>query len=372
LDTILLVHRKHPSSSIYTEMLGGVKVQTVSQGLLALLGRITDIPAYVLTPRHRGKETIVDIPSLLLHPLTLRNEDFDALLCHDQLSGIYGLLAKRVKGIPFAVYAYQALTGDIDRLRVHGLAPGISSAFRVSDVFRRLEKTVLLSADIVISLSQFTARQILNAYGITSEVVYPGCDPPKEIPPRRGNFILAASRWDPGKNAETLVEIAKGIPGAQIVMAGSWFPPEYRLHFEQHLRDAGINDRFRVLGTVSEQDLKKYYLSARAYVHPNAEPFGMNILEAAAHGCPIVVPRKAGAAELFEENVHGFFTDTVIYHQAKAEDYIPPLKTLLEDERLAWRMGHAAWQTSKQHDWKDHAKRLVEVLPFSDSSGPRK
>jgi glycosyltransferase involved in cell wall biosynthesis len=353
-------------------MLQGVKVQTVSQGLLALLGRITDIPAHVLTPRHRGKETIVDVPSLLLHPLTLRSEDFDALLCHDQLSGVYGLLAKKVKGIPFTVYAYQALTGDIDRLRIHSVVPGISSALGVSDMFRWLEKTVLSSADAVISLSQFTAHQILDTYGIKSEVVYPGCNPPKEVPLRRGDFILAASRWDAGKNAETLIEIAKGIPDAQIVMVGSWFPPEYRLQFKRRLRNEGIDNKFHIVGTVPEQDLQKYYLSARVYVHPNAEPFGMNILEAAAHGCPIVVPRKAGAAELFEDNVHGFFTDTVIYQQAKAEEYIPPIKTLLRDERLAWKMGYAAWQTSQQHDWNNHTKRLMEVLPFSDSSGPRK
>jgi glycosyltransferase involved in cell wall biosynthesis len=343
-------------------MLAGVKVQTASRGLLALLGRISDIPAYVLTPSHRGKETIVDIPSLLIHPLTLRSMDFDALLCHDQLSGIYGLLAKKVKGIPFAVYAYQALTGDIDRLRIHGSASGVSSVLDIPGMFRRLEKTVLSSADAAIALSKFTAGQIFDEYGVRSEIVYPGCTPLKKIPSKRDDFVLAASRWDPGKNAETLIEIAKGIQNAHFVMAGSWFPPEYRQIFEQRLRREGMNDRFHIAGTMTEEDLMKQYSSARVYVHPNAEPFGMNILEAAAHGCPIVAPAKAGAAELFEENVHGFFTNTVIYHKADAEDYIPKIKALLRDERLAWRMGKAGWETSQKHDWNAHAQSLVDLF----------
>lgn len=365
LDTTLIVHRRHPSSSLYTQMLAGVKVQVASKGLLRQLGRITDLPASMLTPSHRGKETIVDIPSLLLHPLTLRTEDFDALLCQDQLSGVYGLIAKKSKQIPFAVYAWQALTGDIDRLRIHGTAPGISSVLSISNIFRRLERTVLSSADVVISLSKFTAGQILDEYGISSEVVYPGCTPPEEIPPRRGDFILAASRWDPGKNAETIIEIAKGIPSAKIIMVGSWFPSEYRLRFEERIRGAGVQDRIDVLGTVPEQDLRKYYLSARAYIHPNAEPFGMNVLEAAAHGCPIIVPRKAGAAELFEENVSGLFTDTIIYHKAEADEYIPLINKMLVDERLAWEVGNAAWQTSKRYTWAAHASRLVDVLKYS-------
>ncbi|MCK5459940.1 glycosyltransferase [Candidatus Parcubacteria bacterium] len=66
----------------------------------------------------------------------------------------------------------------------------------------------------------------------------------------------------------------------------------------------------RFLGFVSERKKAKLYSSARAFICPHEEDFGITVIEAMASGTPIIAYKKGGAVESVSEGVSGeFFTE---------------------------------------------------------------
>jgi phosphatidylinositol alpha-1,6-mannosyltransferase len=99
------------------------------------------------------------------------------------------------------------------------------------------------------------------------------------------------------------------------------------------------------------------YVQARALIVPNTEAFGMIALEAAAHGAPIIVPKRAGVTDLFSHGVHGFFPD-----EGDIVAFTEYVKRLIVNERAAWKMGYQAWEVAKNYTWDNHANSLLAVL----------
>lgn len=118
---------------------------------------------------------------------------------------------------------------------------------------------------------------------------------------------------------------------------------------------------------VGEERLKALYSEARVLIHPVIEAFGMSALEAAACGCPMVIPRGSGVAELFEEGKEGFFPQ-----EGDAEAFAGYVEKLLDDESLALEMGKKAWLRAKDLNWQAHAQKLQEILHDELLEGGRK
>ncbi|MBI3543526.1 MAG: glycosyltransferase family 4 protein [Deltaproteobacteria bacterium] len=94
-------------------------------------------------------------------------------------------------------------------------------------------------------------------------------------------FILAAGRaWDAAKNLELLDRAAAGLDWP-LVVAGACESPDGR---GASFRNA------RPLGELPAEELRDYYSRASIYALPaRYEPFGLSVLEAAAHGCALVL-----------------------------------------------------------------------------------
>lgn len=67
-------------------------------------------------------------------------------------------------------------------------------------------------------------------------------------------------------------------------------------------RRLGVDRRMRMVGHIaSARSLASLMATADCFVHPNPdEPFGLCPIEARSAGCPVVVPRGSGAAEVLE------------------------------------------------------------------------
>jgi D-inositol-3-phosphate glycosyltransferase len=176
------------------------------------------------------------------------------------------------------------------------------------------------------------------------------------IPATRGDYILALSAWKTGKNPEFLLDLMKELGNkSHLVIAGTWVDSDYKEKFLNLVAGQGLEERVRLVEDLSENDLSNIYKGARVLVHPHKDVgFGMYVLEAAANGCPFVVPSGIGAAEIFGHGVHGFFVQ-----ENDLRDYSEHIRRLMKDERLAWTMGKRAWRLSQQYSWDNHAKLLV-------------
>lgn len=151
-----------------------------------------------------------------------------------------------------------------------------------------------LQADLVICPSSLSKRA-MESYGCRNVVVIPhGCESPAEIRPVPKTFTVGyLGQASPDKGLRYLFEAWKrlNMKDALLLVAGR--------NIEQALplwrKFGGGNVRF--MGFVDR--ISDFYNAVNVYVQPSAtEGFGIEIVEALAHGRPVIASDGAGASEL--------------------------------------------------------------------------
>jgi phosphatidyl-myo-inositol dimannoside synthase len=125
---------------------------------------------------------------------------------------------------------------------------------------------------------------------------------------------------------------------------------------------AGVADRVRFLGNVSEAEKIDLLQRARVFVHTPVtaadggfEGFGIVYLEAAACGIPSIGTRGSGAEDAIVDGETGLLVDPTATAVAEA------LERLLTDPALAGRLGALGRERARASSWRDNATRVLEV-----------
>ncbi|MEM3833358.1 MAG: glycosyltransferase family 4 protein [Thermoprotei archaeon] len=233
----------------------------------------------------------------------------------------------------------------------------------LSSIGSHLDKWLLSKFDMIILPSKFHLQRIMN-FNINKpiRVVYPGTDVTRSIPKERGDYLLAVARWERGKNPFFFIKIAIKLKrdfskNFKIIMVGPWSSHITLEEFRKSAKKADVFDVFKIVGPKYGSELKELYIKARCLIHAKTEAFGFTGLEAAAHGCPIIFPKGSGVTELFIHGEHGYFPK-----EGVTEEYAEYISRLLDDERLAWKMGYEAWNVAKNYTWENHARQLEDVI----------
>lgn len=221
-----------------------------------------------------------------------------------------------------------------------------------------LEKAFVKEALFTAIVSGFHQKFIQGKYRIDPIILPHGCNAARKIPEKRGESILALSRWQKEKRPEFLLEILKELPKAKMIIAGVWTRNLDLEEFKQLVKKLGLQKRVKIISQFKAIDLPNLFRQARVWVHPHFEAFGMGGLEAASFGCPIIIPQASGVTDLFRHEVDGFFPQKVTLNEYKK--YI---RRLLNDERLAFKMGENAWWKIKQeYSWQAHTQNLITLI----------
>ena len=110
----------------------------------------------------------------------------------------------------------------------------------------------------------------------------------------------SVSRLLPYKNVDAVIEAVRGT-GRRLVVVGHG-PEEARLR-------ATLPDHVRLLGGLSDAQLRATYADAGVLVAASHEDFGLTPLEAAAFGVPTVALRGGGFLDTILEGETGLFFD---------------------------------------------------------------
>jgi glycosyltransferase involved in cell wall biosynthesis len=185
----------------------------------------------------------------------------------------------------------------------------------------RSARVVAAEAVRLLVPSAATARDLVELYGVEPErvaVIPLGVEPPAE-PDRagarrllrdlgvRGPFLLAVGTLEPRKNLPRLLaafgEVTDELPDHHLVVVGpvGWGPA---------LRPTWESVRVKLAGPVGDATLHALYQAADGLAYPSLyEGFGLPVLEAMAHGVPVLtsdrssLPEVAGDAALLVDPV---------------------------------------------------------------------
>jgi phosphatidylinositol alpha-1,6-mannosyltransferase len=223
-------------------------------------------------------------------------------------------------------------------------------------------KKALLSADMIITISEFTRNYIENL-GISPERIHkirPGTDPDKFRPGLDAHSITSSlgiegkrvlltigrfSRREGHKGQDIVIcalpKVLKKIPNLVYIIAGSGNDTEY---LYQLAKKHGVLEYVKVLKNVDQQDLPALYNSCDVFImcsrekrglrRITAEGFGIVFLEASSTGKPVIGGNSGGVPEAVKSGITGILVNP-IDQEAIADTIIQ----LINDPTLAKRLG---------------------------------
>lgn len=167
------------------------------------------------------------------------------------------------------------------------------------------------------------------------------------------SYVLVLSRLHPKKGLEDLIEAFKSLRKSswRLVIAGDG-PPDYVAALKQKASSHPEEIIFTgwVSGELKDALLRNASLLALPSRHEN---FGLCVLEAMAHGVPVIVSPHVNLASEIEAADAGWVVDL----DALARG----LAMVLDDESGRRRRGHAAYQFAQQYSWQRTAMELAEL-----------
>jgi glycosyltransferase involved in cell wall biosynthesis len=163
---------------------------------------------------------------------------------------------------------------------------------------------------------------------------------------RRG-YVLWTGTVEPRKNLPTLVRAFAAVARrVELVLVG---PPGWNEDLEAILGALpdDVQARVKRLGWVPRDDLAALYAGAGVFCFPSLlEGFGFPVVEAMAHGTPVVTSRGTSTEELAVGGAGVLVDPTDVGAVAAA------LSNVLEDEELAGRLARAGRERAARYTWE--------------------
>jgi len=359
-DTRLLICRESEYQFKHPGLIRDLNnVKFVTKGKSSRLSELINLPTLFFFPKGvRGKESAIDVSTLLFLSFTLSKSSYDVILCHDQFAGLSGYIASKIHGTPYVVYTHDPISsGSVLGVESKELPLRSKWAHKLACL---MEREILGEASQIVTNSRKTAESIkrtLPDFRTKLKIVYPGCNPVSNPNLKRRDYVLALSRWDRGRKLSFVLDIAKKVKKARFVIAGAFTPFQFEAEFREEIKERGLTDRVKVLPNLSEERINELYSNALVTLRWGNEGFGMDVLESAANACPAILQKQLGASEIVQHGANGFVVDRL-----DADEFAYYILMLLNDEHLARKMGVQAWELSKEFTWEDHATALEELL----------
>jgi glycosyltransferase involved in cell wall biosynthesis len=225
----------------------------------------------------------------------------------------------------------------------------------------RLEAAILRRADAVITVSEYSRRQLLAA-GVEAERIHVAVEGVARPPvtegwgdawPSRGLKLLHVGRLEARKRPWVAIDALRVTNRqASLVFAGGG-PLSDELR--KRAADAGLADRVRFLGRVSEYDKWRLYDSADLLLFASTlEGFGLVVAEAQSRGLPVVAAAGTATAEALDPGRSGLLTEPT------GEAFAAAIGELADDARRA-EMSARAEQFAVRFDWDRCAAEVAAI-----------
>lgn len=270
---------------------------------------------------------------------------------------------RRVLLPPLATFKadiFHALNQRVDKRPARKVASTFHDLFVLTEEYSSPEfrarfseqaRVAAVNSDIIITVSEFTAKQVNSLLRVPRErirVVSHGVRIPanSESPRIRDKVVLFVGALQTRKNIIRLVEAFEATPGDwRLVLAGAsnGYGAEQIL---QRIEASRCRDRIRVTGYISPAELQKLYSVASVFAFPSlAEGFGIPVLEAMAHGVPVITSNESALAEVAGNAAY-------LVDPRRTDEIEEALKRFMEDSELRERYADLGRKRALLFSWE--------------------
>lgn len=205
---------------------------------------------------------------------------------------------------------------------------------------------------LFVALTEFAKRRLVaNGFRESQIRVLPNTAPDVDQPvdPARGEYIAFAGRLSEEKGVATLLAAASQATETPVALAGSGPLDDFV--------QTNASPNVRLRGRLDESQMGDFYRGARALVLPSTcfEMCPLVILEAMAHGLPVIASRIGGLGELVDDGETG-----LLFEPGDADDLAGKLRRLWNDAELCRRLGRAGREKAvREYSSETYLKRLT-------------
>lgn len=313
----------------------GVVVAVPREGRLTEALREASVDVFILPGlrTYRRHDAIWRFPMVSMRTATLaRKVGAELILANHAELGPFARAAARIVGIPWICFLRQADRSHryYEKYRV-ALADAVAG---VSDAALAGYRTFL----------ETSGRAINPSLAIPTGINLPSPDPAARDGARRargwtsGEKVIGTVGLRPVKRPDLLLEIfarvSARVPEARCLFVGGADPPE-RQRLEAMAATLGLADQVRFAG--QQEEMAPHYAAMDLYAHTSrSEGFPKAVLEAMAHGLPVVAFRVGGVPEAVTDEVTGFLAEP-----DDRNGMVECLSDLLSNPSRAREMGEA-------------------------------
>jgi glycosyltransferase involved in cell wall biosynthesis len=218
------------------------------------------------------------------------------------------------------------------------------------------------NSDLIIAVSEFTASQVRDLlqldnsrirvvpHGVRQPVMGPGS--------QRENLVLFVGALQTRKNVIRLIEAFEKLSGDKdpwrLVLAGA--PSGYQAdRILERIEKSTCRDRVEIAGYVSLSELESLYSRASIFALPSLdEGFGIPVLEAMAHGVPVVTSNRSALVEVAGDAA-------LLVDPYDVEELGCALERLMNDLELRAKLSNLGRARAKHYTWERAVKATYTI-----------
>ena len=275
-----------------------------------------------------------------------------------------------LREIPLVITYHADIVPEDIGLDNVALAKSISWSYE--NLFKRIDagvaSRIVATTPMYVECSDFLARYLdkvsVVPNGVDLDRFNPNLDI-SEVRERLGfedeRIIFFAGRLVPYKGLEYLLEafsaLCKVRSDIRLVILGTG---PLMSDLRRRVNMLGQSERVKFVGTVSEEDLPRFYAASDVVVIPSrskSEGFSISALQGMACGKPVVATSVGGVPFLVKDEENG-----IIVKPKSWKQLFTAISRLLEDTALATRMGRAGRRRAEEFfNWGKVAKMIEKI-----------
>jgi glycosyltransferase involved in cell wall biosynthesis len=240
-----------------------------------------------------------------------------------------------------------------------------SYSFVFRTLYQKLMPVIARRSKYAVTVSEFSRKE-LEKYGVfpkgKAHIIHNGGDhitrfqsSPDTLTKygiKSRGYFLALGSLAPHKNIPMLTKVMAECENKniQLVVAGGGNAAVFQ--------DAGVEstDNVKILGRVSDEDIKTLYENAIALVFPSfTEGFGIPPLEAMFCGCPVIASTGGAIPEVCDGAA-------IMLDPARPADWLQAINAVQDDVEKQQELIALGYERSKQFTWEQSARKFLKII----------